>query len=246
MPGLSISADYYDITVNKVIASVSAQNIVNLCYDSPNLNNPFCALFTRTGAGGGPRGEIPGRILEGSLLQSSANFAKLKARGVDVNAAYARRFDWGRLTAKGVYTHVFQRSNYTNPNDPSFENVIVAELGDPSDQFNINVDVKIGKVTFGYGLRWIAGMYLNTFEDYNGVNGQPPQNADYAEIVKYPIVTYSDIRAGLDINDKFNLYGGVNNIGDKLPPYGLTGVGSGSAIYDNRGRFFYIGATAKF
>jgi hypothetical protein len=31
-----------------------------------------------------------------------------------------------------------------------------------------------------------------------------------------------------------------------IPPFGLTGIGGGSAIYDNRGRFFYAGAKANF
>ena len=72
LPGFSISSDYYDITVNNVIASIgSAQTIANLCYDSPNLSNPFCSLVQRAGASGGPNGEEPFRIIEGSLLQSS-------------------------------------------------------------------------------------------------------------------------------------------------------------------------------
>ncbi|MEO7179188.1 MAG: TonB-dependent receptor, partial [Allosphingosinicella sp.] len=75
IPGLSISSDYYDITVNGVITSVSAQTTANQCYDSPTLQNPFCDAFQRAGAGGGPNGEQPFRIIEGSLLSSSLNFA---------------------------------------------------------------------------------------------------------------------------------------------------------------------------
>ncbi len=246
VPGLSISADYYNIQVTDTINSISAQNILNLCYDSATLTNPFCGFFQRAGANGGPRGEIPFRVLEGSLLQTTANFAKLRARGLDVNVAYNRTFDWGTITARGIYTHVYQRSNFTNPADPSFENVIVEELGDPRDAFNLSTDVKFGKFSVGYTLRWLSGMFLNTFEDYNGVNGQPPQNTDYAEVIKYPITTYSDIRVSYELNNKLNLYGGINNVGDRKPPFGLTGVGAGSAIYDNRGRFMFIGATAKF
>ena len=241
-----MSADYYDITVNNVIASVSAQNIANLCYDSSTLNTPFCGLFTRSGATGGPRGEEQFRILEGSLLQSGLNFAKRKARGIDFNAAYNHSFSWGSLAMKGIYTHVFKRDNFTSPTDPTFVDTILGELGDPQDQFNISTDLKLGKVTLGYSFRWIGKMYLNTFEDYNALNGLPPQNVDYAEIVKYPVVTYSDIRASYDLTARFNLYGGINNVADQQPPYGLTGVGAGSAIYDNRGRFMYVGVTAKF
>ena len=89
-------------------------------------------------------------------------------------------------------------------------------------------------------------MYLNTAEDYLSVNGLPPQNNDYAPIVKYPTVTYHDIRLGLDVTEKLNMYLGVDNVGDKKPPFGLSGVGGGSGIYDVRGRYFYVGFNAKF
>ena len=246
VPGLSISADYYDITVDDVIASVSAQNILNLCYDSATLSNPFCGLFRRAGAAGGPRGEQEFRVIEGSLLQSSANFAKRTARGIDTNISYNRAFDWGSVALKGIWTHTLKRNNFTNPADPKFTDTLLGELGDPTDQFNISADLKIGKLTLGYSFRWIDKMFLNTFEDYNALNGLPPQNTDYADVVSYPVVTYSDIRAEYDINDKFNLYGGITNLGDTKPPFGLTGVGGQSAIYDNRGRFMYVGVIAKF
>ena len=245
IPGLSISADYYNIKVQNAISSVSAQNILNLCYDSPTLNNPFCGLFKRAGAGGGPTGEIQFQVLEGSLLQSSANFAQLKARGIDTQIDYVRDFGWGKLSLNGVWTHVFQRDNFTNPANPNFADRLNDELNDPTDQFNINANLKVGKVSFGYRLRWIDGMYLNTYEDYNPLNGQAPQNEDYASLRKYPSVWYHDIRASVDVNNQFNIYAGVDNVTDRKPPFGLTGVGGGSGIYDNRGRYFFVGVDVK-
>lgn len=246
VPGLSISVDYYDIKVDDVITSPSVQQVLNGCYDSPTLDNVFCSSFQRAGAAGGARGEIPFRILEGSFRDNPLNYASLKARGIDTNIAYNHKFSWGALNFKGVWTHVLQRSNFTDPSRPTFENVLKSELGDPSDAFNISTDVKIGKVTFGHSLRWLDKMYLNTYEDYNSINGEPPQNIDYAEIVKYPTVTYNDLSVSYDLNDQFKLDGGVNNVGNVKPPFGLTGVGAGSGIYDNRGRFYHVGVTAKF
>jgi outer membrane receptor protein involved in Fe transport len=246
IPGLSISVDYYNITVDNVITAVAAQTIVNQCYDQPTLNNPFCGSFQRAGAGGGPRGEVPFQILEGSLLQSSLNFAKLKARGIDTEIAYRHKFDFGTISSRFTYTHVLQRDSFTNPADPTFKNVILYELGDPRDSFNWNTDIKVGRYTLGYQMRFIGKQYLNTFEDYNSVNGQPPQNADFADIKFYPSVFYHDVRFQIDANDKFNFYLGIDNVLNRKPPFGLTGIGAGSAIYDVRGRTFYAGAVAKF
>ena len=55
---------------------------------------------------------------------------------------------------------------------------------------------------------------------------------------------YNDIRFGLEINKRLDFNAGVNNVGNKLPPYGLVGSGNG-AIYDSRGRFMYLGFRVK-
>jgi len=48
------------------------------------------------------------------------------------------------------------------------------------------------------------------------------------------------------VDDRFRIYGGIDNITDRQPPLGLDGTGAGSGIYNNIGRFFYVGAEAKF
>ena len=247
MPGFSFSADYYNIKVKDVITGVAAQTIANQCYDLP-AGNPFCALFERNS----PTATTdPFRIVEGSLIQGPVNFAKLTAKGIDVEAAYrGQLFDIGRLDTRFTWTHVLDRSNYLDPTNPDVRNVIVGknggELGDPKDAFNWNVSLQRGIATFGYQMRYLSAMYLNTYEDFNTVQDRPPENADYADRKKYPAVFYHDVRLGLDATKDFNFYLGVDNLTNKEPPLGLTGIGAGSAIYDARGRFFYAGAIAKF
>lgn len=245
VPGLSISSDYYDITVNKAIESVGAQDIVDLCYDSASLDNLYCPLFDRAGAEGGPNGEAPFQILEGSLLQSSLNFAKLRVRGIDTQVSYNRYTSFGKLALNAVWTHVLTNDSFTNPSDPTFRDRYLNELADPSDQVSANASLTAGKVTFGYSLRWLDAMYLNQYEDYNPLNGNPPENEDYAPIRKYPDTFYHDIRVAVEVNDNFNAYVGVDNVFNTNPPYGLTGIGGGSGIYDNRGQYFYLGVKAK-
>ncbi len=251
LPGASLSVDYYNIKVKKVITSPSVQAIVNACYDLPDLNNQFCALFQRAGPAGGPRGEQQFRILEGSLFQQPLNFAALVAKGIDIEAAYRGRVgDFAKIDTRLTYTHVLDRSSFLDPTNPKFKNVIVGkkggELGDPRDSFNWNTSLSRGVFTFGYQMRYLASMYLNTYEDFNSVQGRPPENADYADRQKYPALTYHDIRLGIDATKDFNFYMGIDNLTNKAPPLGLTGIGGGSAIYSNRGRFFYAGAVAKF
>ena len=70
-------------------------------------------------------------------------------------------------------------------------------------------------------------------------------NPTYADVVYYPKVIYHAIRASVDVDKRFTLYGGVDNLTNKKPPYGLLGNGDGDAIYDNIGRAMYIGASVK-
>jgi outer membrane receptor protein involved in Fe transport len=141
---------------------------------------------------------------------------------------------------------VLQRDEFLDPSNPAFKNRILGELGDPKNQVNLNVSAKFKNVTLGYQFRWIDKMYLNTFEDFNSLNGLPPQNLDYAPIQKYPSVAYVDLRAAVDVTEGFNFYAGVDNLFNRKPPFGATGVGAGTGIYDNRGQYFYAGVVATF
>ncbi|MFL6739353.1 MAG: TonB-dependent receptor domain-containing protein, partial [Sphingomicrobium sp.] len=250
LPGFSLSVDYYNIKVKKVITGVAAQTIVNNCYDL-SAGNAFCDLFERAPPGGANSGEQEFRILEGSLIQGPVNFAKLVAKGVDVEVAYrGNLFDFAKIDTRFTYTHVLDLSQYLDPTDPDRQDVIVGkhggELGDPEDSFNWNVNLIRAPFNFGYQMRYLSPMYLNTYEDFNSVQDRDPENADYADQKKYPSVFYHDVRFSIDATKDFNFYVGIDNLTNKEPPLGLTGIGGFSAIYDARGRFFYAGAIAKF
>jgi outer membrane receptor protein involved in Fe transport len=264
IPGLSLSVDYYHITVNDIIASLGAQAIVNACYDGPNLNSVFCQSFQRNRTGTpNASGDAPGRIVSNSLIQAPLNFASRVREGIDVNFNYRTNISNDvRLTASVIYTHNLTISNFQDQTNPNFENRILGELGDPGDEFRADLDLTFGPFTLGYRLRYIGPMFVNAYEDFFPLNeGQPgatPEggsNADFAVPRRFPIVTYSDLRFEWNlsggssvISDRNDLrfYFGVDNVFDQLPPLGSTATGAGSAIYDYRGRSFYAGFRARF
>lgn len=249
LPGFTLSVDYYNISVNDVITAPTAQQIIDTCYDSADLTNQFCSLFQRAGQGGGPRGEIEGQILENSLQVVPLNYAKLKVRGIDVEASYRRSIDGiGNFGTRFVYTHSLQNDQFLDPTDPGRADQVLLELGDPKDAFNWDVNLKTGAFTIGYQMRYIGKMLLNgaDFESFFSKQGRPPENADFAERRFYPAVFYHDVRVGLDVDKRFNFYVGVDDITNRKPPFGQSGIGMGSAVYRNIGRFFYAGAVAKF
>jgi outer membrane receptor protein involved in Fe transport len=260
IPGFSLSVDYYDIKVDGVIVSLTAQAIANGCYDQPSIANPLCATFTRfRGPGTGPLGEQPGQILGNSLVSAPVNFAKRVRRGIDFTANYRTRLSSDvSFSGQVIYTHGLKSSNFENPSVPTFENRILSELGDPQDEFQLDANLSVGEVTFGYRMHYIGPMYVNAYEDFNELAsactaaGCPPNNLDYADIREYPKVFYHDVSLQWDLKNLggfgkgFQLSIGVNNVLDKIPPLGSTATGAGSAIYEIRGRNFYAGFKARF
>jgi len=256
--GLTISADYYDISVSNVIVSLAAQTIVNSCYDSPGLSSPLCGAFQRNlSAGNGPAGELPGQILFNTAIQGPQNFARRVARGLDFQLNYNRSFsDKISLTSRVLYTHILQRSNFENPNIPNTENVIAGELGDPIDEFKFDASLKIDWLTFSYGLRFIGPQLTSTYENFFpnnvGVTGQTglPLNSDIVNVQSYPAITYHDLRLDFLIkgSGKQSLYLslGADNVFNQNPPLGLAATGAGSAIYSLRGRNLFAAVRARF
>jgi outer membrane receptor protein involved in Fe transport len=248
LPGFAVSVDYYNIRVNNVITAPSAQAIINACYDAASLNNQFCSLFARNaGPATGPRGEKVGRILEGSLNVVPLNYAKLQVRGIDFDVSYDRQIGrLGKFALHAIYTMALQNDSFLDPVNPGRADQTLGELGDPQHAFNIDTSFKTGPITLGYKFRYIGQMVPGVWEDTHSVQGRAPQNADRYPIQYYSPVIYHDVRVQIDVNKQYNMYVGVDNLTNKLPPYGLSGAGGGSAIYNNLGRFFYAGFVAKF
>ena len=266
LPGASLSVDYYKIKVKNVIVSLSAQAIVNGCYDRPvGTTNVLCTFFTRwagpgTNAASSANDEI-GWVAgdpTNALVSGPLNFASRERNGIDINASYRTRFfrNW-ILDTNLIYVHTIKNSDFQNPADPSFENRLLEELGNPRDEFRLDTDVRIGKFTVGHRLHYIGPMYVNLFEDFNALDsacsvaGCPPNDADWADIRQFPAVFYNDLRLQYDTGPmgmvkNVQIYAGVDNIFDRHPPLGSTATGAGSAIYDIRGRNYYAGIKARF
>ena len=253
LPGFSASVDYYDIKVKNVIQALPAQQIIDTCYDLPSITNPFCALFTRGGAGGGHDG-VPFGIVDNSLHQSPVNFAKLKTRGLDVEVAYRRRLgNIGRVDTRLTWTHIFELTNFVDPTNPAFGDRILSELGDPQDRFNWNTSLQTGRFTIGYQMRYIGKQItfdeargLGEYEDFFPFEGRDPQNTDLFAKTWVNARFYHDVRVAMDVGPKYNFYLGVDNLTNTKPPFAVTGLGVNSGIFDTIGRFYYAGVSAKF
>jgi outer membrane receptor protein involved in Fe transport len=248
LPGFSLSADYYDIHVKDVITSPNVQSILDACYDAATIDNQFCALFARNqGPGEGPNGEQIGQIFRNSLTVVPLNYAALKVRGVDVAAAYRHKIAGiGLLDSKLIYTLALQNDSFLTPEDPGRKDQNLLELGNPRHALKWNISLKRGPAVLAYQLRYFSKMSIGQIEDVRSVQGRPAQNVDAYPSPYLGGAAYHNVALRFDVGPEFNVYLGVDNIADRLPPPTITGVADEGGIYDNVGRFFYAGAMARF
>ena len=259
LPGFSASVDYYNIEVNSVIATVGANAILFNCYDAVDLDNNFCRQIN-------PRQPDGNFNEDAALITGPVNFAKLDAEGIDFDIRYTKTFDNDdRLALRLLATHVLDRTNFLDVDNPTVPNVVRGELGDPKWAANFNASYRFGDITLSYGLRFIDKMFIRGFETTNSfiaacpedgiiprTEGNPtctpgalvevpPTNPDADANPEYPARFFHDIRLDFRVDDRFNFYAGIDNFTDQFPPSPLTGSGGGSGIYDNIGRYFFAG-----
>lgn len=256
LPGLSITADYYDITLDNVIFSLGGQAVINQCYDSPSgIDNQYCAAVFRN-----PNGTMAGQSNVNhagttvsltptgpSALIAPFNFAKQETSGIDVDMQYRTELTADlNLRVRGLLSYVIKRNNYTDVVNTEFYDRQLSELGDPQWQGQVSFNLSNDLFNLGYRMQYIGKQTVSgNYETQFSVQGRPPLNPDALPFRWYPDVTYHDLRLELKPLDDYKFYLGVDNVFDKLPPFDLLGTEAGSP-FSPTGRFFYAGFEAKF
>ena len=269
IPGLSFTVDYYDITVDNVILTLAPQTIIDLCYDSSSgIANQYCAAVFRRPDGtfqGQSNRNVGGTTVQytvgpndNSFLAGPFNFARLKTSGIDFDAAYATQIGGVKVNLRGVVSWLLTRDNFTNVNDPSFRDRAKSELNEPEFAGSLEANLDFGDFDLGYNFRWIGPQTIDFYETTHSLDGRPPTDLDKFPVVWTPDMFYHSVRLGFEPNKTYRFYFGVDNLFDTSPPFGFDGTcatggvfacgagGTGTAIYENVGRFFYAGAVLKF
>jgi outer membrane receptor protein involved in Fe transport len=238
VPGLTLSADYYSIKIRDAISTVTAQDIVNTCYDNTTFPNQFCGLFERIGptASGATSATQPNLFGFRTLNQRVLNFGRIETAGIDFSANY--RFTlWDKnnisLGLNGNWTQKVNR--FFDPRDPNLVNPALKELSVPEWSGVGSVTYNRGAVTVGYNVQYVqstavaSAIQIERIETEFGPAGFAP---DY---------WIHNLSFNVDIiDDRFSLYGGVNNL-TNATPY----LSSSAYPVSGMGRFYFLGIRAK-
>lgn len=218
MRGLTASLDYFDITINKVIASIGAQDLVSRCF---NGNTELCARVFRDSAGNLVR-----------VQSNSVNLNRYKTNGVDGEIAYTlplsdagQRLNF-RVIGTWVNSLTIDGLEYVDNTSYAFVN------GMPSWRVNGSVGYSDSNMGGLVRLRYISPGYYN--RNLNITNN------------RVSAYTYVDLQLNAKIptngGPNMELYANVSNLFDKDPPI----ASAFSPFYDTVGRFMTIGTRIKF
>lgn len=231
MPGLSLSADYYDIDIDQAISSLSAQQEINLCAQGATA---ICGFIVRDATGAINRVNLP-----------FLNVAKRAISGIDFEASYRTS-----LPSLGERASLELRvlANYLDKFDTTVTGAPTLRLaGDiginstPKWSANFTANLNLGRGSIFVQERYIgSGAFDNSLSTSD-------IDRNYV-----PAVWYTDATISYDIlaDKRATAFLTVNNLFDREPPaipgYLIVGSSLGNRVlYDVLGRAFTAGIRFK-
>lgn len=225
IPGLNLAFDWYDIKLKDAINTPTANELVNLCYDQPTLDNVYCDSIARS--------TVTGYINEFAL--SPENVASFDTEGLDValNYRFAPFQNFGSFNLK-VNANYLHKLQFIATPGASVDNQ--RELANrPKYSATGDLTWTKGAVTLNYGINWFSKTRRFTRAV---TNANPDRVAP--EFIFFKEYWDHQVQAAFDVDNKYNFYLGVNNLLDTKPDVGAIGYPN-SAV----GRFFYAGVRLK-
>lgn len=229
LPQLSLAVDYWSIEIEDAVQPLDVTTILQKCVDSATIDNVFCPRVTR-GA------DSTVQLVDYSII----NVGKLSTQGVDFQVVYA--FEPGALGIPGRLTAALNASylrsleELIDSNDPASLLLRRGEYNTPAWRGTLLLAYTQQALSIDLATRVIGKARIDmnsTLETY-----------DHPRV---PARVYNDLALGYAIGAGYNLRLSVNNLFDVEPPdNAYTYLGSNSSLYDSIGRYFVLGASARF
>jgi len=242
LPAFTISVDYFDIEIEKLVSTTGAINTMNACYFFADTTS--CSRINRSGNGSLWVGT-------GQVEDLNTNIGGIATSGYDINANYA--YDLGELGGLSFNFVGTLLSDLTT--DPGLATATsydctgfyANQCGTPNPEWRHHFRA-------GWETPWMDLNLAATWRHFGEVSlisaatnlAQPGRVDSVLEAQDY-----IDISGNMPIGDKVKLRFGINNVLDDDPPLsasvGTTGNGNTyPQSYDALGRFMFLGATVDF
>lgn len=226
MDSLTVTADYYQIELENIVAAPTAQFILNTCFNSGNL----CELITRDSQG----------TLQGNdaFIESTAqNLSLQEITGIDLTINYDWQTELGNFNSRFSWSWVDEFTTQFDENSAPVENIslgalpenrINANLGWSNDVYNANIRVSyVDELAGGFcGGSCTSDQFIDAYTTVN-------------------------LSFGYDMGDYGRFLFGVNNVTNEAPPEDPTANNwpwflNAGGYYSAKGREFSLQYTQSF
>jgi outer membrane receptor protein involved in Fe transport len=229
IPGFTLSMDYIRVKLRDAIIALNADQVLSSCYDSPDPGaNPFCAQVTRDA--------VSHQLTFVGTSFFNAN--QFQYRGLVASWDWKMKTPFlgpkSTLDFSGSYQHLFELTSKANTDSAAVNNQ--GTLGYPKNSW-------VATLTYVNGR-------LNLFTNLN-YTGRVDQGVEEVEDfrehqrLKSFLVTNAGFR--LEINDRFRVFGNVDNLFDVKPPFPVPAFGGSVTYFPGvLGRYVRVGAGVHF
>ena len=242
--GFNLSVDYYNIRMSNVIATLSAQTIMD-DFVIHGAASPYAKFVTTDSTLlGVSRVDVP-----------QLNLNALKTDGVDIEVSYAVPLEAlelpGNLNLRALGTFVNHFHTITTTNDIDS----AGTASSPRWSWNGLIAYNLDRYSFGLMVRYTSQL---TFDPtLVGLDGLTPGTPAYNAVAalpnsvnqnKWPAALYFNTSFAYDVlqdeEKRAQIYFNIDNLFDKNPP--IVAISIGGSAYDLVGRSFKLGVRFSY
>ena len=241
LPGFSLSVDYYNIKLDGVISSLSAQQQVNLCFSGVTAT---CGTFNLNNTSGADYVNV-----------QAFNLASIFTDGFDIETSYQLNRPLGlagNLVFRALATNVRHFTTDTGlPGAIPIESAGVNTGNTASWKLLATESWNADRFSFTLQQRWFSdGVFGSQYVVCSA--GNCPVSTVNNPTIDYNSMAgafYFDVGGSYNLTKKLTAYFKVDNLFDRDPtpsPQTNTGVDINPSLYDVLGRFYRVGIRYNF
>ncbi|KLE35730.1 TonB-dependent receptor domain-containing protein [Aurantiacibacter luteus] len=265
IPGLTVTADYFNIKIEDAITTISLQQSFDLCFDQfQDRANPLCDPFFAFGNIRNAEGAID---VDATPVLGGQNIAEFVVSGVDLQVNYGMDLGFSllgngssdlNLNFLGTWTE--ESSFLATPDSDLLDcaGIFGASCGQPTPTFKWTARATLIDGPLTFSTRW---RHLSAVDDDDAT----VDYGDFNGSERIPAYDLIDLTAAFDIRENVTLTAGVNNVFDTLPMTPtfdgiiVSNTNNGTllgdnqeqantypSVYDTLGRDFFVSVDFRF
>lgn len=223
LPDFSITVDYWEFELSNVIQSYTGPQLVNYCYRSSSLDNPYCPLIERD----------PDTFEIINYFETPVNAALSDISGWDIEAAYRYSSAFGDFDVRLIGTYLEDR-RINSTGFAEDEVITTGEQARPRWRHRFITNYSYGDFSATLSMTYRHGTVLS--RDW------APNQHNYNDVPSY---TQFDLTTRYDLTSNLQLRAGILNMFDRNPP-SIPGAFNQGQYYDILGRRATLGVNYTF